>query len=87
MAGLAVLVSLIFLTVLFSAPALYIIYKLNIFPDFIIYTLSVLTVALGTWWFLLPIPAIRFVGLIPILIGGKIIFETHAKNEKNKTQG
>lgn len=81
MASLAVIVSLIFLTVLFSAPLLFIVHKLNIFPDFIIYILSMLTIALGTWWFLLPIPAIRFLGLVPIFVGAKIIFDTHAKNQ------
>jgi cadmium resistance protein CadD (predicted permease) len=86
MASLALLVSLIFLVVLFSGPLLYVIYKLDILPSFLLYILSILTIAIGTWWFLLPIPAVRFLGLVPIFIGVKVIFNKHAENEKNKTQ-
>lgn len=69
MASLAFVVALIFLTVIFSGPVCYILSRFNWIPNFIIYILSILIILLGVWFIMLPIPAIKYTGFVPIYLG------------------
>jgi hypothetical protein len=37
-----------------------------------IYILAIMNIAIGLWWLLLPLPNIRYIGLIDIVIGWKL---------------
>jgi hypothetical protein len=69
MASLAVIVGLLFLTVLISGPLCFILSKIKIIPNLIINILSILVILIGVWWFCLPIGPIRYVGILTALLG------------------
>ena len=69
MASLAILVSLILLFVLIVGPITYILAKINAIPNIVIYLLSILSIGSGLWFFFLPIPAVRYLGLVSVLLG------------------
>lgn len=69
MAGLALMVGLIFLLVLISGPLVLVLSKLPFVPRWLTNILGVLTIFIGVWWFLLPISVIRYVGLLTALLG------------------
>lgn len=83
MASLALLASLVFIIVLLIGPVSYTISLLNWMPKVITYLLGLACILVGIWWFLLPIPAIRYYGLLDAFLGCKIIFN----NGKKQTQG
>jgi len=69
MASLAIIVGLLFLTVLISGPLCFILSKIKIIPNLIINILSILVILIGVWWFCLPIGPIRYVGILTALLG------------------
>jgi hypothetical protein len=82
MASLAILVSAIFIVVLLIGPISYLLTKIMNLPSWAIYLLAIANIGIGLWWFLLPIPNIRFIGLIDIVIGWKLCV---VGDKKNKT--
>ena len=82
MFSLAILASIIFLVVLFIGPLSYLLTKIVNLPNIIIYILAIINIAIGLWWLLLPIPNIRYIGLIDIVIGWKLC---SIGDKKNKT--
>lgn len=72
MFSLAIIASFIFLVVLLIGPLSYMLYKLLSMPSWLIYCLAIINIAIGLWWLLLPIPNIRYLGLIDILVGWKL---------------
>ena len=83
MASLALLVSIIFLTVILLGLFSYLISFCQDIPRWLMWILGIANVVVGLWWFLLPIPAIRYIGLIDVLIGVKLLL----KPNKKETQG
>lgn len=83
MASLAVLVSLIFLSVIVVGPLTYIISLFRWMPNIIIYLLGIGCIFIGIWWLMLPIPAIKYYGIVDIFCGYKAI----AMRQEKTTQG
>lgn len=79
MAGLALIVSLIFISLIIIGPASYFLSLVNCIPQFIKYLLSLLCIAVGLWALFVPVPLFRILGLINFSIGLKIAF---ARKEK-----
>ena len=79
MASLALLVSIILIIVLLVGPASYILSCFNWMPIFIKWILGLACIFIGGWFFFLPIPAIRYFGLIDVLIGIKILSDASKK--------
>lgn len=69
MASLALMVSIIVIAILISGPLCWIISKVKCIPNIIVYIIAVSCIAIGVWFILLPIPAIKYIGLIPIYFG------------------
>lgn len=69
MASLAFVVGLLFLAVLTVGPLCFILSKIRIVPDILIWMLGILSIAIGIWWLLLPISIARYVGLVPCILG------------------
>ena len=67
MASLALVASIVVLVTLFIGPLAYLFARLN-FPSFIVYILSVLSIAQGIWFCSIALP-IWYIGLIPIYFG------------------
>ena len=83
MASLALLVSFIFLIVILLGPVSYLISLCQDIPVWIIWFLGLSNIVVGIWWFLLPLPAIRYIGLMDVWIGVKLLL----KPNKKETQG
>ncbi|NBQ16951.1 hypothetical protein EBU24_01400 [bacterium] len=83
MASLALLVSIIFCSVLVSGPLCYLLSTFKSVPSNIIYIFSTATICLGLWWFFLPIPSIRYIGLFSVWLGWLSIKKLKAR----ETQG
>lgn len=73
MASLALIVGLIFLTVLLSGPLVLIISYCKFIPTIIVEIFSLLVILLGLWWIFTLTTSIGFIGLIPIVCGIKAI--------------
>ena len=69
MASLAILVSAIFLIILLSGPFCFIISGCSFVPTWLVVLLSIITIFSGLWFFVLPIPAIRYVGVLSVILG------------------
>lgn len=69
MASLALLASLVALSVILSGPLCWILSRIYIIPDLIIYLLGIITIFIGVWFFLLPIAGIRWLGLVSAGLG------------------
>jgi hypothetical protein len=70
MASLALLVSLIFLSVILLGPATFLLSKSRFIPSFIIWIMGVLCIVVGIWWFLiLPFTIIGLFGLLTTYLG------------------
>jgi cytochrome c biogenesis protein CcdA len=80
MASLALAASIMFLVVLIIGPASYIISSFINLPKWIIYILAIINILIGLWWLLLPLPVIRYIGLVDIYIGWRLC----DKGEKKK---
>jgi hypothetical protein len=79
MASLALIVSLIFLFVLFIGPITYLLSYSRYIPNIIIYLLGIACVLIGLWWLFLPIPMIKYYGLIDMFFGYKAISQRSEK--------
>lgn len=69
MASLALLASLVVLSVILSGPLCFLLSSISIIPNIIIYLLGVFTMFIGVWFFLLPIAGIRWLGLVSAGLG------------------
>lgn len=82
MASLALLASLIVLSVILSGPICLLLSKIQIIPNIIIYLFSLLTIFIGVWFFLLPIAGIRWLGLVSAGLGWLAINKRREGNKK-----
>jgi hypothetical protein len=73
MASLALIVSLIFLSVLIIGPLSYLISCFSWMPKLIIWLLAALTIFIGLWALFIPVPLFRILGLIDLAIGLRIL--------------
>jgi hypothetical protein len=69
MASLALLVTLMLLTVVFLGPATYLLSKCIYIPNTIIWILGLLSIGIGLYWFFLPVNFLRFFGLLTAYLG------------------
>jgi hypothetical protein len=63
MFSLALMVSAILFLLIVSGPFVYLLSKLNIVPNFIIYILGIITILFGLWFVTIPVPIVRLTGL------------------------
>ena len=82
MASLALLVTIIFLSVLIIGPLSYLLSLFSWMPKFVIWTMGLLCILVGGMTFTLPVLFLKVLGLIDIGIGFKII----ADRQKKKTE-
>lgn len=80
MASLALVASLVILTVLLIGPLSYLIAKIGS-PKFIIYIFSMLSIVAGLWFMSIGLP-IWYIGLFPIYCG-YISIKTANKNDNH----
>ena len=73
MASLALLVTLIFLSVLVVGPISYLLSSFDWMPKIIIWMLALICIFVGGMTFTLPVLLLKVFGLIDIAIGFKII--------------
>jgi hypothetical protein len=79
MASLAILVSIIFLSVLIIGPLSYILSLFDWMPKMIVWIMGFLCILVGGTTFALPVPFLKVLGLIDIAIGFKIISDRQQK--------
>lgn len=79
MASLAIIVSLIFLSLILIGPLSYILSLFGWMPMPIKYFFAILCVIIGLWAIFIPVPLFRILGIINFLIGLKIVLETNKK--------
>jgi hypothetical protein len=79
MAGLAILVSIIFLSVLIIGPLSYILSLFDWMPKFVVWIMGLLCILVGGLTFALPVVFLKVLGLIDIAIGFKIISDRQQK--------
>jgi hypothetical protein len=68
MFSLAITVSLIIFCIIFSGPLIFSLSRWTTISNKIIYTLSIITIISGLWFFSLPIPAIRYFGILSAIL-------------------
>lgn len=73
MASLAIIVCVIFLVVLLSGPIVFILSKFTLFPKTIIQLLSMITIIVGLWWFMIMVTPVRFIGILSAYFGWRAI--------------
>jgi hypothetical protein len=81
MASLALLVTIIFISVLIIGP---ISYLLSLFPwisKLVVWTMGFLCILVGGMTFALPVVFLKILGLVDIAIGFKIIVDRHKKRK------
>jgi hypothetical protein len=79
MASLALLVSIIFLSVLIIGPLSYILSLFDWMPRMIVWIMGLLCILVGGTTFTLPVVFLKVLGLIDIAIGFKIIADRREK--------
>ena len=79
MASLALLVSIIFLSVLIIGPLSYILSLFDWMPKTIVWIMGLLCIFVGGKTFTLPVVFLKVLGLIDIAIGFKIIADRQEK--------
>lgn len=79
MASLALLVAIIFLSVLIIGPLSYILSLFHWMPRFIVWIMGLLCIFVGAMTFTLPVLLLKVFGLIDIAIGFKIIADKSQK--------
>lgn len=82
MASLALLVSLIVISLIIIGPISYILCSLSWIPKFIKYLLALICIGLGIWALIIPVPFLKILGLLNLSIGLKI-----ALTKEKTTQG
>ncbi len=63
MFSLALIVSIILFLLIVSGPFVFLLSKLDIVPNFIVYTLGIITILLGVWFVTVPVPIVRLTGV------------------------
>lgn len=66
MASLALMVMVIFFSIILSGPICLILSNIKIIPNIIVYLFSFATILAGIWFFMLPITIVRYIGLIAV---------------------
>jgi hypothetical protein len=79
MASLALLVTIIFLSVLIIGPMSYLLSLFDWMPKFVVWIMGLLCILVGGMTFTLPVPFLKVLGLIDIAIGFKIISDRQQK--------
>jgi hypothetical protein len=79
MASLALLVSIIFLSVIIIGPISYLLSLFSWMPKFIVWVMGLLCILVGGLTFTLPVVFLKVLGLIDIAIGFKIIADRREK--------
>jgi hypothetical protein len=79
MASLALLVTIIFLSVLIIGPLSYILSLFNWMPRFFVWIMGLLCIFVGGMTFTMPVVFLKVLGLIDIAIGFKIISDKSQK--------
>jgi hypothetical protein len=79
MASLALIVSVLFLSVLIIGPLSYILSLFDWMPKFFIWIMGLLCILVGGLTFALPVVFLKVLGLIDIAIGFKIISDRQQK--------
>jgi len=79
MASLALLVSIIFLSVLIIGPLSYLLSLFPWMPKFVVWIMGLLCIFVGGMTFTLPVVFLKLLGLIDIAIGFKIIADRREK--------
>jgi len=79
MASLALLVSIIFLSVLIIGPLSYILSLFDWMPRMIVWIMGLFCILVGGTTFTLPVVFLKVLGLIDIAIGFKIIADRREK--------
>jgi hypothetical protein len=74
MASLALIVSLIFLSLIIIGPISYILCCFNWMPRYIKYLLGLSCISIGLWALVIPVPLFKILGLINFAIGIKIVY-------------
>lgn len=83
MASLALIVSLIFLSLIIIGPLSYIISSFDWVPKILKYLLAIICIVVGLWAIFIPVPLFKVLGLVNFSIGLKL---TLGANKKT-TQG
>ena len=79
MASLAILVSIIFLSVLIIGPLSYLLSLFSWMPKVVVWIMGILCILVGGMTFTLPVVFLKVLGLIDIAIGFKIIADRRKK--------
>jgi hypothetical protein len=79
MASLALLVTIIFLSVLIIGPLSYILSLFDWMPKMIVWIMGLLCILVGGMTFTLPVVFLKVLGLVDIAIGFKIIADKSQK--------
>ena len=80
MASLALVVSLIFLSLILIGPITYIIAQFEWIPTLIKYLLGIACAGIGLWAIFIPVPLFRILGIINFSIGVKVLLAPITKN-------
>ena len=73
MASLALVVTLMFLGILFVGPIIYVVCLLPFLPKLLKQLLAIISIGLGIYWLFLPVSVMRLIGLLPVFCGLKIL--------------
>jgi hypothetical protein len=79
MASLALLVTIIFLSVLIIGPISYLLSLFSWMPKLVVWTMGLLCILVGGMTFTLPVVFLKVLGLVDIAIGFKIISNRQQK--------
>ena len=79
MASLALLVTIIFLSVLIIGPLSYLLSLFSWMPRFVVWIMGLLCILVGGLTFTIPVVFLKVLGLIDIAIGFKIIADKSQK--------
>jgi hypothetical protein len=79
MASLALIVTIIFLSVLIIGPLSYLLSLFDWMPKFLVWIMGLLCIFVGGMTFTLPVVFLKVLGLVDIAIGFKIIADKSQK--------
>jgi hypothetical protein len=63
MFSLALIVSVILFILIVSGPFVFLLSRLDIVPNFIVYILGIMTIFCSLWFLTIPVPIVRFTGI------------------------
>ena len=70
MGSLVILVTILVLIVLLVGPLALILSYIKIIPDIIVWVMGLISISIGAYWFILPIPfMVKLPALLAILLG------------------